>query len=309
MVVRAESRVTSLGLPELYNWCWTKKMSQDSAYRPEWVIAHYDDYGDREWERFSGSPVDAVSLFIHTHYLQKFVKPRSRVLDVGAGPGRFTQVLAQMGCRVTVADISPVQLELHRKYAQELGFEDAVEERLQLDVCDLSRFESESFDAVVCYGGPLSYVFDQAPTALRECVRVCKSGGHVLVSVMSLWGTAHRHLRGVLAVPPESNRKITETGDLSPENWEGSTHHCHMFRSGELRRLAGQRGLTVTALSASQSISTGWDDSLRAVQEDLQQWQELLRMELEACREEGCLDTGTHIILVGKKDRSRPTSP
>ncbi len=284
-------------------------MSQDSPYHPEWVIAHYDDYGDREWERFSGSPVDAISLFIHTHYLQKFVKPRSRVLDVGAGPGRFTQVLAEMGCRVTVADISAVQLALHRNYAQKLGFESAVDERWKLDVCDLSHLESESFDAVVCYGGPLSYVFDHALAALQECVRVCKSGGHVLVSVMSLWGTAHRQLRGALSVPPESNRRITETGDLSPENWDGSTHHCHMFRSGELRRLAGQGGLTVAALSASQCISTGWDDSLRKVQEDPQQWQELLRMELEACREEGCLDTGTHIILVGKKHGGRPTTP
>ena len=131
----------------------------------------------------------------------------------------------------------------------------------------------------------------------------------VLASVMSLWGTAHRHLRGALAVPPGSNRKITETGNLTPENWDGSTHHCHMFRSGELRRLAKQEGLTVTALSASQCISTGWDDSLREGQEDPEQWKELLRMELEACREEGCLDTGTHIILVGKKDRGRPATP
>ena len=277
-------------------------MSQDSAYDPEWVVARYDDFGDREWDRFSGSPVDAVSLFIHTHYLQHFVKPRSRVLDVGAGPGRFTQVLAEMGCRVVVADISPVQLELHRKHARELGFDEAVEDRFQLDVCDLSRFESESFDAMVCYGGPLSYVLDQALAALRECARVCKRGGHVLASVMSLWGGAHRYLRGALAVPPESNRRITDTGDLTPANWEGATHHCHMFRSRELRDLAGRAGLTVAALSASQCLSTAWDDLLTEVKEDPQAWRELLRMELECCREEGCLDMGTHIILVGRKD-------
>ena len=277
-------------------------MSQDSAYRPDWVIAHYDEYGDREWERFSRSPIDAVSLFIHTHYLQQFVKPGSRVLDIGAGPGRFTQVLAEMGCRVVAADISPIQLELHRKHAQELGFDGAVEDRFQLDICDMGCFESESFDAVVCYGGPLSYVFDQALPALQGCVRICRRGGHVLTSVMSLWGAAHRYLRGALAVPPQSNRKITDTGDLIPQNWDGATHHCHMFRSSELRQLARQAGLTVVALSASNCISTLWDDFLSEVKEDPQKWQELLRMELEACREDGCLDAGTHMILVGRKD-------
>jgi 2-polyprenyl-3-methyl-5-hydroxy-6-metoxy-1,4-benzoquinol methylase len=281
---------------------WTKKMSQNRAYHPEWVIAHYEDFGDREWERFSSSPVDTVSLFIHTHYLQQFVKPCSRVLDVGAGPGRFTQVLAEMGCRVVVADISPVQLELHRKHAQELGFDEGVEDRLQLDICDLSCFDSESFDAVVCYGGPLSYVLDQALVALQGCVRVCKRGGYVLASVMSLWGGAHRYLRGALAVPPESNRRITDTGDLTPENWEGATHHCHMFRSGELRQLVNRVGLTMLAISASNCVSTVWDHLLTEAKGDPEKWQEVLRMELEACKEDGCLDMGTHIIVVGRKD-------
>ena len=276
-------------------------MNESGAYDPEWVTGYYDRYGDREWERFSHSPVDMVSLFIHTHYLQQFVKPKSRVLDVGAGPGRFTQVLAEMGCRVVVSDISRVQLELHRKHADELGFDDAVEARLQLDICDMSCLDPESFDAVVCYGGPLSYVLDRAPAALDECARVCKRGGHVLVSVMSLWGAVHRYLRGVLEVPPESNRRITDTGDLTAENWAGASHYCHMYRSAELRQLAERANLAVVALSASNCLSTVWEDVLREAAEDRVKWQELLRMELAACSEEGCLDTGTHIILVGAK--------
>jgi hypothetical protein len=111
-----------------------------------------------------------------------------------------------------------VQLELHSKHARELGFEHAVEARLQLDVCDMSELASESFDGVVCYGGPISYVVEHAPMALRECVRVCRTGENVLVSVMSLWGGAHRFLQGVLAVPSDINRKITKTGNLTPRN-------------------------------------------------------------------------------------------
>ena len=280
----------------------TKIMSKPNYYNPDWAENYYDEYGDREWTRFTRSPADEVSLFIHTHYLERFVKPGSRVLDVGAGPGRFTKVLADMECRVVVADISQVQLDLHRKHAEALSFEDAVEERLRLDICDMSVLSDESFDAVVCYGGPLSYIFDQAPTALGECVRVCRRGGYVLASVMSLWGPAHRYLDEILKIPPENNRKITETGDLTPENWPDARHRCHMFRPNEVRQLVNQSGLTVAAISASNCLSIGWNDSLVEVKNDPTKWQELLRMELSACREEGCVGMGDHIIVVGKKE-------
>ena len=131
-------------------------MSKQASYSPEWIADHYDEYGEQEWERFTRSPADEVNLFVHTHYLKQFVKPGSRVLDVGAGPGRFTQIMADFKCQIVATDISLVQLDLHRKYAEEFGFESAVEDRLKLDVCDMSELSSKSFDAVVCYGGPLS---------------------------------------------------------------------------------------------------------------------------------------------------------
>ena len=134
-----------------------------------------------------------------------------------------------------------------KQHAEELGFEDSVEERLKLDVCDMTCLSDESFDAVVCYGGALSYVFDQAPSAMRECVRICRRGGYVLASVMSLWGPAHRYLDEVLELPPENNRKITETGDLTPENWAGvpsPVSHVPTARGariGEPSRIDGSR--------------------------------------------------------------------
>ena len=275
--------------------------SKHSYYSPKWVADYFDEYGEQEWERFIRRPADEVSLFIHTHYLEQFVKPGSRVLDVGAGPGRFTQIMADMGCRVVVADISQVQLDLHLKFAEALGFEGAIEERLRLDICDMSGLSSESFDAVICYGGPLSYVFDQASTALGECARVCQKGGHVLASVMSLWGGAHRNLEMVLSVPSESNRKITETGDLTPENWGDVLHRCHMFRPDEVRQMVRQAGLTLVVISASNCVSNCWDDLLIEVRSYPEKWQELLRMELAACSEEGCLGMGSHIIVVARK--------
>jgi ubiquinone/menaquinone biosynthesis C-methylase UbiE len=276
-------------------------MTQTKKYSSEWVSAYYDSYAEKEWNRFSQSAADRLSLSIHNHYLRQFAKPGSRVLEVGAGPGRFTMTLAELGCRVVVADISDVQLNLHRKYASELDFESAVENRLCLDVCDMGVLDTESFDLVLCYGGPISYVFDQAEVALQECVRVCRPRGLLLFGVMSLWGAVHSFLSGVLEVPVGSNQKITETGDLTPENWEETNHRCHMFRAAEFQDLATEVGIRILKMSASNCISTNHDDCLAGLDDESEEWKELLRMELEACQEPGCLDMGTHIILIGEK--------
>jgi SAM-dependent methyltransferase len=276
-----------------------------SAYDPAAIATYFDEFGTKEWERLTRSPADEIKLAIHTHYLRSYIPPQSRVLEIGAGPGRFTQVLAELGCRVVVADISPVQLDLNRQYGNELSFSTAVESWIQADICDLTQFNTASFDAVVGYGGPLSYVLDRRDDALRECIRVVRPDGLLLHSVMSLWGTIHSFLPCVLDVPRENNRIIIASGDLVPATLPGNANHCHMFRAQEFRQFLECHHLDILAMSASNSLSPVWQEKLADIRQNPGKWDELLEMELEASREAGCLDCGTHIIAVAKNPPAR----
>jgi 2-polyprenyl-3-methyl-5-hydroxy-6-metoxy-1,4-benzoquinol methylase len=285
-------------------------MSQDSelaptsSYSAQEIADHFDDYGIREWNRLLETPVDEVSLYIHTHYLREHIPVGSRVLEIGAGAGRFTQVLAELGASILVADISAVQLDLNRRHAHQYQFAHAVEDWRQVDICDMHQWASESFDCVVAYGGPLSYTLDRRHTALRECIRVLRRDGTLLLSVMSLWGSAHRRLNGVLSTPVAANRRITGTGDITPDTFPGRERNfMHMFRAAEVREWLTQAGLAIVALSASNCLSIGWEDVLQEIRHDKEKWEELLRMELEACAEDGSLNMGTHIIAVARKSR------
>jgi SAM-dependent methyltransferase len=276
--------------------------SSPAIYNAEMIAKYFDDFGIQEWNRLAATPVDEVSLYIHTHYLEKYIQAGSRVLEIGAGAGRFTQVLAGLWCRVLVADISAVQLELNKQHAHQYGFAPAVEDWQQLDICNLGQLETGAFDYVVAYGGPLSYVLDQRDIALQECHRVLKPKGFLLLSVMSLWGSAHRRLEGVLALPAAINQKITASGDISAETFPGRQNsYMHLFRAGELREWLAQANMRVVAMSASNCLSLGWDEWLKEIRSDDEKWQELLRMELEACAEEGSLNMGTHIIAIAEK--------
>jgi SAM-dependent methyltransferase len=172
----------------------------------------------------------------------------------------------------------------------------------QLDICDMSRFDPGSYDCVVAYGGPFSYVLNKRDLALSECLRVLKPGGLLLLSVMSLWGTAHAYLNGVLSMPEATNQLITNTGDITPETFpDRKNNFMHMFRERELTKWLEKSGLIIIDKSASNCISLTWNETITQIRDNSEKWNELLRMELEACAETGCLNMGTHLIVVARK--------
>jgi 2-polyprenyl-3-methyl-5-hydroxy-6-metoxy-1,4-benzoquinol methylase len=268
------------------------------------VARYFDEFGDREWTRLQESPAAEVKLHVHSHYLQQYIAPGARVLDVGAGAGRFTQILAALGASISVADVSPVQLALNRTYAASHGFATSVSEWVEADICDLSQFEDGAFDAVVCYGGPLSYVFERRREALAELCRVTKPEGYLFLSVMSLWGSIHEKLPGVLATDTAENSRIIATGDLRFGSTDATRHQCHLFRADEFRTLLSATAWDILALSASNCLSSVWGEPLDRIRADAARWEELLAMEIEATRQPGCLDAGTHLIAVLRRPGS-----
>ncbi len=270
------------------------------TYDPPAVAAYFDQLAEGEWQRFDKHALGAVHEHIHNLYLERFVPRGSRVLEIGAGPGRFTRTLHRLGCRIVVADISDVQLALNRRYGSEYGFATSVEAYQKLDICDLSAMPAASFDVVVAYGGPLSYVFERRDEAVESCRRVLKPGGALLASVMSLWGTLHRHLAALKDLPLWSMNSIVESGDLTPENDPTSPHKCHMFQSVELANLLERHGFNVEALAASNALCTNLEPLLLELRQQPERWQALLDLESQATAQPGYVDGGTHLIVAAR---------
>lgn len=272
-------------------------------YDPIHIGRYFDEYGYKEWERLEAAPSRQVNFHIHRLYLQQYINAGDNVLEVGAGPGRFTIELGKLGTRVVVGDISPEQLKLNVEKVGEAGYEHCVVAREVLDVVDLSRFPPQSFDAVVCYGGPLSYVFDQADDAVEQLLAVTKPGGHLLISVMSVLGTVQMLLSGVLAdvrqYGLDAMQRVIATGNHVGELSQG--HHCHMYRWPELEALLRRHSCEIVLASASNCLSTGNNDVLEDLVNDPETWAAILQWEIEFCKEPGALDGGTHIIAVVRR--------
>jgi ubiquinone/menaquinone biosynthesis C-methylase UbiE len=263
------------------------------SHDPNHAAQFFDQYADLEWTRFDDERTPSTSLDVHVEYLRRYVSADDRVLDVGAGPGRFTIELARLGASIVVADISPGQLALNREKLGEAGLDGAVRDRVLADVVDLP-FESASFDAAVCYGGPISYVVDRAADAVAELVRVTRPGGHVLVSVMSLVGAGQTYVDAVLEVARRYGIELTEqifTTGLLPEGPDLGHLPMKLFRWRELRALLEPHG-TIVAASATGLLRPSKDPedpALRAL---------LARLELDLAREPGALDCAPHMLAV-----------
>ncbi|MGR6922146.1 class I SAM-dependent methyltransferase [[Actinomadura] parvosata] len=274
-----------------------------TAESREHVRRHYDALGDGEWHRLTGDVKGRVSLAVHRRLLAECVRPGHRVLEVGAGPGRFTLELAALGTSVVVTDLSPVQLALNEEHLRGTEAETAVERREVLDVCDAGRYSDGEFDVVVAFGGPLSYAFEQAGDALRGLLRITRPGGLVVGSVMSLLGTWRHLLPGVLqvaeAIGEDANDLILRTGDLRHKAGNDG-HVCRMFRSRDLDALVRAAGGEVVVLSASNWASLGDQDLLVELEADPSRWARFLEHEIAACREPGAVDGGTHLLFAAR---------
>lgn len=255
-----------------------------SSYDPAAAAAFFDAYGEREWTRFDEGRTPPAGLDVHIRFLERFVRPGDRVLDAGAGPGRFALELVRLGARVTALDISRGQLDqLHTRLPE-------VEAHVG-DITDLSRFDGGSFDVTVCFGGPLSYVLERAEDALAELVRVTRPGGHVLVSVMSMVGTIVHYLSVVLDLARRDGvrrqEEIVHTGFL-PEAPDYGHLAMHLYRWSELEALLTRHGEVVAAAAA------GLLPDLRPDEPELQAL--VRRIEAELCEEPGAVSCGQHIV-------------
>lgn len=261
----------------------------------------YDAIGDREWLRLERDGASRVAFEMHARFLRRHIVPGSRVLEIGAGPGRFTIELAKLGCDVVVSDLSNVQLALNERHVRQAGWEQAAVERLRLDVCDLGELADDSLDSVVAYGGPLSYVFGDEEIALRECLRVVRPGGVVVASVMSLPGSGRRFFD---AFPPSIDAvgltlfdQFLAHGDQRAISAAPGVHPCQLFTWRDVQELVTVSGGEVLAASASNWLSLGPTEVLDYFEADPLRWATFLDWEERLCAEQGAIDGGTHLLF------------
>ena len=106
-------------------------------------------------------------------YLKEFNNPK--ILDVGAGTGKYSINLANDGYDVTALELVKHNLKVIEKNSDKVKV-------VQGNATNLSKFKDESFDIVLLFGPMYHLMTDEEKIkALSEAKRVTKKNGYILV--------------------------------------------------------------------------------------------------------------------------------
>jgi len=136
----------------------------------------------KEWDRLE-TAAGKLEYLRTLQLIEQYLPEHSRILDLGGGPGRYTIALAQRNHWMNLADISPDLLEIATRKIVEYDVASQIESVAEINAVDLSKYEDDSFDAVLALG-PFYHL--QQETEREQCAneihRVLRKEGFLFVA-------------------------------------------------------------------------------------------------------------------------------
>lgn len=129
----------------------------------------------------------SVEFLTTMRYIEKYLKHGDKVLEIGAGTGRYSHALARRGHPVDAVELVAHNIEVFRQNTRP-GESVTI---AQGNALDLSAFADNAYDVTLLLG-PLYHLYtqDDKRRALREAIRVTKPGGVVFAAYVISDGCA-----------------------------------------------------------------------------------------------------------------------
>ena len=267
------------------------------------IATFYNLGTDYEYLRLTKSPIHEAEFELTVELLTEYIVPGSSVLDVGAGPGRYSEfLLKELGCQVGLVDLAETSLaafveRINNAYKDRLLF---VKKSC---VTALDWLEAASFDNVLLMG-PLYHLQEEHEhlAAITHCWRVLKPGGHIFAAFVSPYGGFVRLLKdnAVLLFDTDFIDKLVKRGltDYTYQDMNIEFYRCWPTQAREMMERGGFETLRLRSLEGmspflSEEEKRLLDDSRRKVA-----WFEILRL---TCENPDVLGATIHFLYVGQK--------
>lgn len=140
---------------------------------------------EEELHRLDRDRYSQVEFEVQAHHIKRLVLPGDKVIDIGAGPGRYAIDLLRHGAKVALTDLSESFVRRGEAEIKRLGLQAGLICARQQNALALD-FKDGEFDHALLMGPLYSMeAYDERARALREAARVVKPGGRIFLTMLS----------------------------------------------------------------------------------------------------------------------------
>ncbi len=120
-----------------------------------------------------------VEYLTTMRYIDKYLRPGMRILEIGAATGRYSHALARKGYPVDAVELVEHNIEIFKEHTLPTEIVTVT----QGNAKDLSAFADDTYDLTLILG-PMYHLFTEEDKiqALSEAIRVTKKGGIVFAA-------------------------------------------------------------------------------------------------------------------------------
>lgn len=249
----------------------------------------YDENGrlDSRWGR--------VEFLTTMTYIEKYLRPGMRVLEIGAGTGRYSHALARRGYSVDAVELVEHNIAVFRSNTIP-GEQVTV---TQGNATDLSAFADDTYDITLLLG-PMYHLFTKADKlqALRETVRVTKPGGVIYAAYCGNDATILQFcfLRGMLKDQRYSSL-------IDPDTFKAGSDPAELFelhRKEEVDALRNHFAVTQLHFVATDGYAHYMRSALAEMDEEL--YDRYLRYHLATCERQDMVGYSNHMLDIFRKN-------
>ena len=254
-----------------------------------------DYYGNYDEDRRLTSRHGSVEFLTTMRYVEKYLQPGMRVLEIGAATGRYSHTLARQGYQVDAVELVQHNIDIFK--SNTLPCENV--RIFQGNAKNLDILPDNAYDVTLLLG-PMYHLFTvpEQLEALSEAIRVTKKGGVVFAAYCGNEATMVQYCFGRGMIREQRYKDL-----IDPVTFKASSDPAELFqlyRKEDIDRL--MRVFPVTRLHyVGTDMATNY--MRQTIDEmDNELFDLYLRYHFAICERDDLVGASHHILDIFRKD-------